>query len=156
MYLLKKYLFKTSHFPSIDQSKQRSIVVKDMKEFNKDLCHPEDHRKKLLDMVKKENPDLVVLAWCYSTNGDVCMALRQDAILSRMIVEAEMRNIRIKDAKIDSDQFKVLEKAQDKNIKDIFLTGGFGSGKTIIGAEVVKIWMAQHQDEPSVSAPCFI
>ena len=84
------------------------------------------------------------------------MALRRSADLSRMIVEAEMRKIGIEDAKIDSDQFKVLEKAQNKNIKDIILTGGTGSGKTITGAEVVKIWMAQHEIEAvSVSAPCF-
>ena len=83
------------------------------------------------------------------------MALRRSANLSRMIVEAEMRKIGIKDAKIDSDQVEVLKKAQNPKIKDIILTGGTGSGKTIIGAEVVKIWMAQHENEASVRTPCF-
>ena len=122
-----------------------------------------NHRQKLVDFVDEKKPDLLIIAWCYSTNGDVCMELRRNAILSRMIVEAEMRNIEIEDAELDSDQVEVLKKAQDPNIKDIILTGGTGSGKTIIGAEVVKIWMAQHENETSVSAlflfkfniPCF-
>ena len=141
---------------NFQENSDRDIKVLNMEDFNKQLCEkknpPEDHREKLLRRVQEEKPDLVVFAWCYSTNGDVCMALRQDATLSRMIVEAEMRRIGIKDAKIDSDQVEVLKKAQDPKIKDIILTGGTGSGKTIIGAEVVKIWMAQQENEASVSA----
>ena len=115
-----------------------------------------NHRQKLVDFVNEKKPDLLIIAWCYSTNGDVCMELRSNAILSRMIVEAEMRKIGIKDAKLNSDQVDVLKKAQDSKIKDIVLTGGTGSGKTIIGAEVIKIWMAQHENKILVSAPYFI
>ena len=115
-----------------------------------------NHRQKLVDFLEEKKPDLLIIAWCYSTNGDVCMELRSNAILSRMIVEAEMRKIGIKDAKLNSDQIDVLKKAQDSKIKDIILTGGTGSGKTIIGAEVIKIWMAQHENKILVSAPYFI
>ena len=115
-----------------------------------------NHRERLVDFVDEKKPDLLIIAWCYSTNGDVCMELRSNAILSRMIVEAEMRKIGIKDAKLNSDQVAVLKKAQDSKIKDIILTGGTGSGKTIIGAEVIKIWMAQHENKILVSAPYFI
>ena len=148
------------HTLYFQENSDRDIKVLNMEDFNKQLCEkknpPENHRQKLLKAVEDEKPDLLVLAWCFSTNGDVCMALRSNAILSRMIVEADMRRIGIKNAKIDSDHVEVLKKAQDPNIKDIILTGGPGSGKSIIGAEVVKIWMAQQEDEPSVSAPCFI
>ena len=121
------------------------------------LCSArKNHRQKLVDFVNEKNPDLLIIAWCYSTNGDVCMELRSNAVLSRMIVEAEMRKIGIKDAKLNSDQVDVLKKAQDSKIKDIILTGGTGSGKTIIGAEVIKIWMAQHKNKILVSAPYFI
>ena len=121
-----------------------TIEVIDISGFNKQICAEKNHREELVNFVDEKEPDLLIIAWCYSTNGGVCMALRSNAILSRMIVEAEMRNIGIKDAKIDSDQVEVLKKAQNPKIKDIILTGGTGSGKTIIGAEVVKIWMAQH------------
>ena len=81
------------------------------------------------------------------------MALRRSADLSRMIMEAEMRKIGIEDAKLDEDQIEVLKTvAQNPKIKDIILTGGTGSGKTIMGSEVVKIWMAQHENETSVRA----
>jgi len=111
----------------------------------RDFCKALEPKKDLCEFVQGKNPNMVVMAWCYSNNGDVCMALRRNADLSRMLVEAEMRKIGIKDAKIDEDQIEVLKKAQNPKIKDIILTGGTGSGKTIIGAEVVKIWIAQHE-----------
>ena len=146
-----------------------TIEVTDIANYNKQLCDEtipakimkmvklprKNHRERLVDFVDKKRPDLLIIAWCYSTNGDICNELRRNALLSRMIVEAEMRKIGIKDAKLDSDQIEVLKKAQDPNIKDIILTGGTGSGKTILGAEVVKIWMTQQENEPSVSGPCF-
>ena len=115
-----------------------------------------NHRERLVDFVDEKKPDLLIIAWCYSTNGDVCMELRRNAILSRMIVEAEMRNIEIEDAELDSDQVEVLKKAEDPTIKDIILTGGTGSGKTIIGAEVVKIWMARQANNGLAATPNLI
>ena len=74
------------------------------------------------------------------------MALRRNAALSRMVVEAEMREIGIasEKSKLHPTQIEVLKKAQDPNVNVMVLYGGTGSGKTVLGAEVVKIWMAQH------------
>ena len=72
------------------------------------------------------------------------MALRKSSDLSRMIVEAEMREIGIKKSKLHEGQIKVLKKAQDPKVKVMVLYGGTGSGKTVLAAEVVKIWMAEH------------
>ena len=74
------------------------------------------------------------------------MALRRNAALSRMVVEAEMREIGIasEKSKLHKKQIEVLEKAQDQNINVMVLYGGTGCGKTVLAAEVVKIWMAQH------------
>ena len=131
-----------------------TIEVANMSDFNKQLCEQkgENHREKLLDYVKAQRPDLLMFAWCFSSNGDVCMALRGNAELSRMILEADMRKIGIEDAKLHPDQITVLEKAQDKTIKDIILTGSTGSGKTILGSEVVKVVMAQHINDQHVSS----
>ena len=96
---------------------------------------------------------MIILDWCYSFNSDVCMALRSNAILSRMLVEAEMRMIGIERAKLHPKQIDVLEKAQDDKVQVLALTGGTGSGKTILGVEVVKIWMSHHiENFPNVSA----
>ena len=73
------------------------------------------------------------------------MALRKSSDLSRMIVEAEMREIGIKKSKLHEGQIKVLKKAQDPKVKVMVLYGGTGSGKTVLAAEVVKIWMAEQK-----------
>ena len=74
------------------------------------------------------------------------MALRRNADLSRMVVEAEMREIGIapEKSRLHPKQIEVLEKAQDPKVNVMVLYGGTGSGKTVLGAEVVKIWMAKH------------
>jgi chromosomal replication initiation ATPase DnaA len=74
------------------------------------------------------------------------MALRRNADLSRMEVEAEMREIGIAPEKsfLHPKQIEVLKKAQDPKVNVMVLYGGTGSGKTNLAAEVVKIWMAQH------------
>ena len=74
------------------------------------------------------------------------MALRRNADLSRMVLEAEMREIGIapENSKLHDKQIEVLKKAQDQKVKVMVLYGGTGSGKTVLGAEVVKIWMAKH------------
>ena len=74
------------------------------------------------------------------------MALRRNADLSRMVLEAEMREIGIASEKsfLHPKQIEVLKKAQDPKVNVMVLYGGTGSGKTNLAAEVVKIWMAQH------------
>ena len=87
-----------------------------------------------------------MIGWCYAKNGDLAMALRSDATLSRLILEQEMREIGILNPQISQQQQEVLEKACNQGIsykKDFFLYGNTGAGKTVIGAEVVKIKMAQ-------------
>ena len=108
----------------------------------------------LRDYVLNQKPNMLVISWCYSINGDVCMALRRNGILSRMVLEADMREIGITSerSKLHPKQKEVLEIAQNRKVKVMTLSGRTGSGKTILAAEVVKIWMAQHfEDEPSVS-----
>ena len=74
------------------------------------------------------------------------MALRKSSDLSRMVVEAEMREIGIAPdkAKLHPDQVEVFKKAKDPKNNVLVLYGGTGCGKTVLAAEVVKIWMAEH------------
>ena len=94
------------------------------------LKYCEKQTKKLLDDIGKDTTVLVI-GWCYSLNGDVCMALRSDAVLSRMILEAEMREIGIKNAKLNSEQKKFLQAVTDREnndgqgFKDFFLHGKY-------------------------------
>ena len=66
-----------------------------------------------------------------------------------MVLEAEMRHIgnASNQASLHPLQAKVLKKAQNPDVKVMALVGGMGSGKTILATEVVKIWMAQHNEK---------
>ena len=93
------------------------------------------------NQIQKLNTNVLMIGWCYANNGDLAMALRSDATLSRLILEQEMRDIGILNPQISNQQKEVLQEAYKK--KDIFLYGNTGAGKTVIGSEVVKIKMAQ-------------
>ena len=119
-----------------------------MMELNKDWVENNkpnsNHRKELINFFEKTKPNMVIMDWCYSTNGDVCMALRSNAVFARMLLEADMRSMGIQKAKLNEKQIEVLKiAATDENVKVMALAGGTGSGKTVLGAEVVKIWMSQ-------------
>jgi hypothetical protein len=124
------------------------IIVKDMKELNKDEVKAKkpnsNHRKELIKIFEETKPSMVIMSWCYSTNGDVCMALRSKAVFSRMLLESDMRSMGIQKAKLNEKQVEVLKIAvANENVKVMALAGGTGSGKTVLGAEVVKIWMSK-------------
>ena len=68
--------------------------------------------------------------------------LRSHTVLSRLVLEAEMRHIlKIPDPHLDEDQVKVLDMAREK--KDLLLWGGYGTGKTVLGCEAAKIKIAK-------------
>ena len=74
-----------------------------------------------------------------------------------MVLEAKMRHIGIasNQASLHPLQSKVLKKAQNPDVKVMALVGGMGSGKTILATEVVKIWMAQHNEKYKVYMKSF-
>ena len=89
---------------------------------------------------------MIVLDWCFSFNGDMCTALRSDAVFSQMLLEANMREIGIASDKatLSKEQKEALELATDDKVRAIALVGPLGSGKTIVGSEIIKIWMSRH------------
>ena len=64
--------------------KNLGISVKHMKNFNKYLLGKKvNHKQELRDFILKAYPkfNMIIMPWCYSYNGDVCMAFRKDPIL---------------------------------------------------------------------------
>ena len=111
-------------------------------------------KKKLGKYVSDQKPNMLIMAWCYSANCDVSMVLRTNGEFSRLVLEAEMRDIGISTgrANLHQKQIEVLKKAQISGVKTMVLTGNTGSGKTDLAAEVTKIWMAEHmENSPEVS-----
>ena len=48
---------------------------------------------KFLQDIKRFNPDVIMLAWCFSFNGDVEMLLRREGVFSLMILNNDLRMI---------------------------------------------------------------
>ena len=107
-----------------------------------------------------------MLGWCFSNNGDVSWLFRRHAIFSEMIVNHGLRTITKKhDAKLDPIQKEILLEAGNissffflfhRNIfifivKDpsanVCLKGSSGSGKTVIGTEIVKTKVSHFKAE---------
>ena len=60
------------------------------------------------------------------------MALRRNAELSRMVLEAEMRKVlKIENARLNEKQKEVLKLAQDPDVNVIVLSGGTGKMKRV-------------------------
>ena len=48
---------------------------------------------KFLQDIKKFNPDVIMLAWCFSLNSDVSLLLRREGVFSVMIINQDLRLI---------------------------------------------------------------
>ena len=68
------------------------------------------------------------------------MALRSDAILSRMLLEAEMMKFGIERARLNPKQVEVLKMAQDDRIRVLTLAGGTGQRPLKPGLEGFSVF----------------
>ena len=69
------------------------------------IAYYHKHSARLVSDIKRYDPKVLALAWCFSINGDVSMALRQEGIFARMVMEHDLREItRNPEAKLDADQ----------------------------------------------------
>ena len=55
-----------------------------------DILHYHGHQVRLVKDIKKLNPKVLAITWCYSLNGDLAMALRQEGIFARMVMEHDL------------------------------------------------------------------
>ena len=58
------------------------------------------------------DPDVIMLGWCYSLNGDVSMLLRSEGVFSQMILNNDLRII-------TSNPLARLNDTQKQIIKEI-------------------------------------
>ena len=49
--------------------------------------------KILIMIIIQCDPDVILLSWCYSLNGDVSMVLRSEGVFSQMILNNDLRII---------------------------------------------------------------
>ena len=100
--------------------------------------------ERLIEDIKRFDPKVLALAWCFSINGDVSMALRQEGIFAKMVMEHDLREItRNPEAKLDADQANLIQSMADTAPQNVFLYGYSGSGKTLFVCEALKIKLSR-------------
>ena len=98
------------------------------------------NREKLIDDVQMFDPKVLALAWCYSMKSDVSLALRQNGILARMVIEHDMREVcKNPNAKLDYRQAEMIEKVANEKPQNVILWGSSGTGKTILLTQALGI-----------------
>ena len=76
---------------------------------------------------------MLALAWCHSIKSDVSLALRQNGILAKMVIEHDLREIcKNPNAKLDEKQSEIIEKVVNEKPQNVILFGSSGTGKTIL------------------------
>ena len=93
-----------------------------------------------VNAVKKHNPTVIAIAFCYTNVSVINDMLRLSGIYSFMILSRDRAEItEDKCVALDSTQKQIIEMAAKVQPKNIFLWGSSGTGKTIVLTEVLKM-----------------
>ena len=75
------------------------------------LAHYTGKTERLIQDIKEFQPAVLILAWCYSNNGDVAMALRREAVFARMVMDHDIREVtKNVSAKASDKQVDLIQK----------------------------------------------
>merc|ERR1719206_353243 len=108
------------------------------------ILHYHGNEEKLVADIKKLNPKVLAITWCFSLNGDMAMALRREGIFACMVMEHDLKLITGNPrAKLDEDQNSLIESIVEfekgSGPRNIFISGYSGTGKTLFITEALKI-----------------
>ena len=138
---------QTSMLPGMPHNLDKmNIAVLNVANYHESVRGPDGANgiDQLVSELERLKPTHLVIAWCWSSNCDLAMALRVRGVFSQMLVNHDLRQISGNPmAKLSQGQAQILKDAQNKSIKHFILTGNKGSGKTILAAEIAKIKIAQ-------------
>ena len=95
--------------------------------------------------VKKHNPTVITIAFCYTNVSVINDFLRLSGIYSFMILSKDRADItEDRCMTLDSTQKQIIKKVVEVQPKNIFLWGSSGTGKTIILSEVLKMKISHY------------
>ena len=98
--------------------------------------------------VKKHNPTVITVAFCYTNVSVINDILRLSGIYSFMILSRDRADItEDRCMTLDSTQKLVIKTVAEIQPKNIFLWGSSGTGKTIILTEVLKMKIIHYKKE---------
>ena len=119
---------------------QMKVVVLNIANYHKSIGGID----RLIEDLNRLSPTVLGIAWCFSVNDDLAMALRARGYFSKMLANHDLRMLTGNPrAKLTDEQAKLLKDAVDDETKHFMLTGPKGSGKTVLAAEIAKIKFAR-------------
>ena len=91
---------------------------------------------------------MLALAWCYSIKSDVSLALRQNGILAKMVIEHDLRQIcKNPNTKLDKKQSEIIENVVNEKPQNVILWGSSGTGKTILLTQALGMKFSYFKKE---------
>lgn len=125
----------------------------DVKFLVLNIKHFQNNEAGFLTYVKKYHPHAIVIDWCFSKGGDVANILITSGILAEMWLTLERTSIvgfQNTFINLSTQQREVLNSVamgiRNGNVKHVLLWGGNGTGKTILGTEIVKMCMGKMRN----------
>ena len=102
--------------------------------------------EKLVEAIKKHNPTVISLAFCFTNVSELNDILRSAGIYSALILSEDKYNMTEgKYVVLDTIQKQVIKKVVEDRPKNIFLWGSSGSGKTILLAQALSIKISYYK-----------
>ena len=106
----------------------------------------EFNEETFIKAVKKHNPTVITIAFCYTNISVINDILRLSGIYSFIILSRDRADItEDKCMALDSTQKQVIKKVAETQPKNIFLWGSSGTGKTIVLTEVLKMKISYYK-----------
>ena len=137
-----------------DLEEKKAVFV--LENMGSHISETEFDEEAFVQAVKKHNPTVISLAFCYTNVSVINDILRSSGIYSFMILSKDRANItEDRCLALDSTQKQVIKTVVEVQPKNIFLWGSSGTGKTIILTEVLKIKIS-HYNKKNIKLNIFV
>ena len=135
------------------EDKNATFVLENMGNYKNET---EFNETTFLKTVKKHNPTVITIAFCYTNVSVINEMLRLSGIYSFMVLSRDRADItEDRCIALDSSQKQIIKKVVEVQPKNIFLWGSSGTGKTIILAEVLKMKIS-HYNKKGIKLNIFV
>ena len=127
------------------EKKNAEFVLENM---GSHMDETEFNAEQFVQAIKKHNPTVITLAFCYTNVSVISDILRLSGIYTFMILSKDRADI-TEDRCIgfDHTQKQIIEKVVDIPTKNVFLWGSSGTGKTIVLTEVLKLKISHYKNK---------
>ena len=125
-----------SVFPHLEDIQKRGmqVVFEPISDhMNKKFLDEQDDVMHIIEAIKKHNPTVISLAWCYTKVSQLYDTLILAGIYAFLLLDQDSRAItKGKVLQCDEGQKQFIEKLVKEKPQNLFLWGGPGTGKTLL------------------------